>query len=262
MTQAALLVDELKRWLRHESITYAVLAERVGLSESSVKRMFAKRTFSLRRLEQFCHAAGIEISDLVDMLNSRREYVTELTLEQEHALVAEPKLLLLTYLLINGWTLGAITATFEVEPDELDRLLVRLHRAKIIELLPLQRVRLQTARNFAWRHDGPVQKLLARQVKVELLDAPFTGPGEAFRFVGGTLSAASLEQLRGSIDRIAREFDELARRDAALPLSERHACGAVFAVRPWEFSMFAQLRRHHGGPSRSPPATKNQRPSP
>jgi hypothetical protein len=44
-------------------------------------------------------------------------------------------------------------------------------------------------------------------------------------------------------DRVAREFDELVRRDAVLPLGERHSCSAVFAVRPWEFSMFAALRR-------------------
>lgn len=243
MAQATLLVDELKRWLRRQGITYAALATRVGLSESSVKRMFAKRTFSLRRLEQLCNAAGIEISDLVDMLNARREYLTELTVEQERALVAEPKLLLLTYLLINGWPLAAITEQFAIEQLELDRLLVRLHRAKIIELLPLNRVRLLTARNFAWRPDGPVQKLLARQVKLEFLDSPFVGSGEAFRFVGGMLSEAGLEQMRQSIDRLAREFDELARRDASLPLSERHGCGAVLAVRPWEFSMFASLRR-------------------
>lgn len=244
MAQATALIDELKRFLKAQSITYASLASRIGLSESTIKRMFARRSFSLRRLEQICQAVGIEISDLVEMLNARREYLTELTVEQEQALVAEPKLLLLTYLLINGWPLSAITDEFAIEPAELDRLLVRLHRAKIIELLPLQRVRLLTARNFAWRPNGPVQKLLARQVKLEFLDSPFTGPGEQFRFVGGMLSDASLRQMQQSIERVAREFDDLARRDAALPLSERRGCGAVFAIRPWEYSLFAGLRRN------------------
>jgi hypothetical protein len=40
---------------------------------------------------------------------------------------------------------------------------------------------------------------------------------------------------------LAREFDELVRRDAALP--DRRSCSAVLALRPWEFSMFAALRR-------------------
>lgn len=243
MAQQAALIAELKRFLKAQGVTYAELARRVRLSESSVKRMFARQSFTLRRLEQIVNAVGIELSDLVEMLNERRQYLTELTLEQEEALLAEPKLLLLTYLLINGWPLSAITARYAIEEPELERLLIRLHRAKLIELQPLHRVKLLTARNFAWRPDGPVQKFLARQIKTEFFESRFTGPGEHFRFVGGMLSPGSLAQLEQSIDRLAREFDDLARRDAALPLGERRGCGAVLAIRPWELSLFASLRR-------------------
>lgn len=243
MAQVGLLIHELKRYLKAQGVTYRVLARRVGLSESSIKRMLAKQSLSLQRLEQVCNAVGIEISDLVDMLNERREYLTELTPQQEQALLADPKLLLMTYLLINGWPLAAIVENFDIDEREANRLLIRLHKAKLIELLPLNRVRLLTARNFAWRRDGPVQKFVMRQVQSEFLDAAFSGSGERFRFVGGMLSQASLAQMQQAIDRIAREFDELARRDSALPLAERYGCGAVFAIRPWEFSVFAALRR-------------------
>jgi hypothetical protein len=86
-----------------------------------------------------------------------------------------------------------------------------------------------------------VQKFFTREVQREFLDSPFAGPGEHLRFVAGLLTRASLAQLQQSIDRLAREFDELVRRDEALP--ERRSCSAVFALRPWEFSMFAALRR-------------------
>jgi transcriptional regulator with XRE-family HTH domain len=244
MAQISLLVTELKRFLKAQGVTYAALGQRLGLSESTVKRLFATQSFSLKRLEQVCNSVGLEIADLVELMNERREYLTELTPEQEEALLADPKMLLMTYLLINGWAVAEIVASFEIDEREAERLLIRLHRAKIIELLPFNRVKLLTARNFTWRKDGPVQRFFAQQVQREFLDAPFGGPGEQFRFVGGRLSPSALAQMQQSIDRIAREFDELARRDAALPLAERHSCGAVFAVRPWEFSMFAALRRH------------------
>ena len=243
MAQVGLLIGELKRYLKSQGVTYAVLAGRVGLSESSIKRMLAKQALSVQRLEQICNAVGIEISDLVEMLDERREYLTELTPQQEEALLADPKLLLMTYLLINGWSLPSIIEQFDIDEDEAERLLIRLHKARIIELLPLKRVRLLTARNFTWRRDGPVQKFVTRQVQGEFLESSFSGGGERFRFVGGMLSAAGLAQMQLAIDRIAREFDELARRDAAVPLTERHGCGAVFAIRPWEFSVFAALRR-------------------
>jgi len=246
MAQMTLLVQELKRFLRGQGITYADIARRLGLSESSIKRMFSKQTFTLKRFEQICDSVGIEISDLIDFMNDRREYLTVLTPEQEQALLANPKLLLMTYLLINGWKLDEITTHFLIEEDEAERLLIHLHRAKIVELLPFNRVKLLTARNFTWRKDGPVQKFFANQVQREFLDSSFDGKDEQLRFVGGTLSPASLTQMQQSIGRIAREFDELSRRDSTLPLGERNGCSAVFAIRPWEFSVFADLRRPGG----------------
>ena len=53
----------------------------------------------------------------------------------------------------------------------------------------------------------------------------------------------SLLQLQQSLDRVAEEFSELSRRDATLPLNERRGCSAVLAIRPWEFSVFQQLKR-------------------
>jgi AraC-like DNA-binding protein len=243
MAQVGLLVMELKRHLKAQGITYASLSRELGLSESSVKRQFARQSFSLRRLEQILNLVGLEIADLVAMMNERREFLTQLTPEQEDALLADPKLLLMMYLLINGWSLTSITSTFTIDDAEAERLLIRLHRARIIELLPFNRVKLLTARNFTWRKDGPVQRFFVREVQREFLDSSFAGPGEQLRFVAGLLSRASLASLTQSIDRLAREFDEAVRRDAALPHAERSSCSAVFALRPWEFSMFKALRR-------------------
>lgn len=243
MPQLASLVDELKRYLRKQSITYLQIAQHLGMSESNVKRMFSRQSFSAKRLEAICNLAGLEIADLVDLMNQRREYLTELTPEQEEALLRSPQLLLLTYLLLNGWQLGEVTEHFTIDPPELDRLLIQLHRAKIIELLPFNRFKLLTARNFAWRKDGPIQRLFSKLVQQEFLDSHFDGPDEQFRFVAGLLSPGSLAQMKHSIDRLAREFDELNKRDSALPIAERHGCSAVLAMRPWEFSVFTRLRR-------------------
>jgi transcriptional regulator with XRE-family HTH domain len=243
MAQVGQLVSELKRHLKARGITYAQLAKRLRLSESSVKRLFARETFSLKRFEQICNAIGLEIADLVDLMNERREYLTELSDEQEAALLSDAKLLLLTYLLINGWTTHEIVAAYELDDRELERLLIRLHRAKIIELQPLNRVKLLTARNFRWRPDGALHRFFKQQVQREFLDSAFANRGERFALVGGLLSQTSLAQLQHSIDRVAREFDELARRDAALPFAERSSSVAVLALRPWEFSMFVGLRR-------------------
>lgn len=192
MAQSALLHHELKRALRESRVTYKRVAEHLDLSEASVKRLFSTEGLSLRRLEQVCRLIGLEISDLVERLDARREYLTAMTPEQEEALVAAPKLLLMTYMVINGFTVDEICTSFRVSPSEAQRLLVRMDRLKIIQLLPGNRVRRLTARNFSWRKDGPVQRFFARQIQSEFFDADFGGDGEELEFVAGSLSRASL----------------------------------------------------------------------
>ena len=46
MAQIGLLVTELKRYLKAQGVTYASLAKQLDLSESSVKRQFARQSFS------------------------------------------------------------------------------------------------------------------------------------------------------------------------------------------------------------------------
>lgn len=243
MSQIAALTDELKRYLRGQGITYRDVAQQLGVSESSIKRLFSRRGFTLRRFEEICHVAGLEIADLVDLANAHRPAVSELTHEQEALLVSDRKLLLMAYFLITGWSVAEIRAGFEIDDRESRRLLYRLHHARIIELQPLDRVKLLTSRNFRWRPGGPIQRLFRAQVQREFFDSSFSEPGARLRFVGGTLSSASMAQIQQALDRVAEEFSELGRRDAGLPRKDRQGCSAVLAIRPWEFSVFEQLRR-------------------
>jgi transcriptional regulator with XRE-family HTH domain len=245
MSQIELLVTELKRNLRAQGLTYRDVAGRLQVSESSVKRVFSRRSFSLARFEQICNVAGLNISDLVELMDSKRVAISELTVDQERTLVSDPKLLLMAYLLITGWSVEQICANFKIAESESEGLLIHLHRARIIELLPLNRVRLLTSRNFKWRKNGPIQRLFREQVQREFFDSTFSEDGARLRFVGGPLSSAGLAQMQKTLDRVTDEFNELSRKDAALPLAERHGCSAVFAIRPWEFSMFEKLRRTH-----------------
>ena len=94
MAQAESLVNALKNLLKARGITYAQLAKGLGLSEASVKRIFAERSFTLERLDQVCTLLGIQISDLARMVVAEQPVPSRLTEEQEKKLVADPKLLL------------------------------------------------------------------------------------------------------------------------------------------------------------------------
>ena len=57
------LLDTLKRLLRERGLTYRQLGERIGLSESGVKKLFTGDDLSLRRLLSICAELGVTPED-------------------------------------------------------------------------------------------------------------------------------------------------------------------------------------------------------
>jgi hypothetical protein len=113
----------------------------------------------------------------------------------------------------------------------------------VIELLPGNRVKLRISRDFHWRPNGPIQRFFETRVQSEFLNARFDGPGELRLFQSGMLSRRSHEEMLQRMERLVSEFNRLHREDEALPLDQRFGVSLVLATRPWEVSVFDQLRR-------------------
>jgi transcriptional regulator with XRE-family HTH domain len=241
--QRTQLLNTLKRALRAQGITYLHVAKHLNLSLASVKRLFHRGDLTLSRLEQICDLAGVQLSELVENMSAAEPLVSELTPEQERELIANPKLLLMCYLLINRWEVAEITTHFQVEAAESRQLLRRLRDLKLIEILPFDRIKVLTARNFKWRANGPVQRYFLEQVQRDFFGARFDASTEVLYLLAGLLSQASRERTLRGMQRLAAEVDEMSKRDARLPRDEREPFGAVIALRPWEFSAFSALRR-------------------
>src|SRR5690348_4562762 len=105
MQQTDLLVQALKQLLKSQNITYRDTAKALGLSEASIKRMFAENQFTLKRIDDICGIVGIEISDLLQKMQHMSKRITQLSLEQEKKIVSDRKLCLITICVINHWTL-------------------------------------------------------------------------------------------------------------------------------------------------------------
>jgi transcriptional regulator with XRE-family HTH domain len=241
MSDSRSLLRNLKARLKADGMTYRELARRLGLSEPTVKRDLSRGGFSLIRLDRICEAVGITLEELVRPKPTAA--LTELSAEQERALVGRPKLLMVTYLAANDWKFGEIVATFQISESELIDILLRLEKLGIAEFRPPNRLRKLTARNFSWRKDGPVHEYFRNRVVPEFFGGRFDQRGDELRFIGGLLSQDSLVRFKAGVDRLAAEFEELAHNDAKLPLAQRDSCSAIFGVRSWEFSEFAKLRR-------------------
>jgi len=233
VAQRVLLVIELKRVLKERGITYSRIAKRLGLSLPSVKRLFSNQDFSLARIDEICDLAGIELTDLTDRLRQGDAPVTQLTEAQEEELMSDPKLFLMTYLMMNRWRLEDIVKAYELSEREVRRLLIRLDRLRIIELQPGDRVRLLVTRNFAWRPDGPVQRFLNETLLREFFDSKFDDPRAELRFFASALTPGSLAQIRRGMLNVMRDALDLAEQDSSLPLQQREGAALVLALRPW-----------------------------
>jgi len=243
MPQAALLIEVIKKGLRERGLTYARVAKGLGLSESSVKRVFSQENLSLNRLEQLCALMDLEIADLLELTRAAEGRVTELTEDQERTLVGDPKLMLVAILAISHWTAASMLENYRFSEAELVALLARLDKLGIIDLLPGNRIKVRLARNFTWRKAGPMQRFFEERVQGQFFNSSFVDPGELRITVHGSVSAKSNEMLRQRMRKLAEEFDSFVEEDRQLDHKSREGTTLVMAIRPWELALFTELRR-------------------
>jgi DNA-binding Xre family transcriptional regulator len=243
MTQTRLIVDTLKQELRKQGINYRQVAQTLDLSEASVKRLFAEYSFTLARLGQICELLHLEVSDLIHQMERNVDLTHQLTLEQETELVADIKLLLMAHFLMNKLQFTEIIEIYDISETEGIRLLAKLDRMKIIELLPGNRVRLMISKNFTLLPGGPIQRFYEKVVQSEFFHSSFGADGEFRIYVSGMFSRDANAEIIRKIKRLAEDAHELREDSESLSLNERFGCSLIMAIRPWEVNVFDQLRR-------------------
>jgi hypothetical protein len=88
-----------------------------------------------------------------------------------------------------------------------------------------------------------VQKFFAERALSQFLATRFDQPGGQMRFVGGTMSRASIAKMHQLMESLATQLDELVAADLKLPVAERYGVSLFIGLRPWELTEFTQLRR-------------------
>jgi transcriptional regulator with XRE-family HTH domain len=243
MAQSSALVQALKRVLKARAITYAQVAKAIGVSEATVKRMFSQESFTLKRFDEICEVSGVELIDLARSADSKRQHVSQLTLEQEKEIVGNAKLLLVAVCALNHLTFEQILGAYTFTEAELIHLLTRLDKLKFIELAPGNRIRLLVARTFAWLPDGPIQQYFKSQAQHEYFRSRFDGEDELLLLASGQLSKASIAAMIAKLKRAVGEFSELHQEDMALPLERRRGTSMLVAIRPWSLDAFRAMER-------------------
>jgi lambda repressor-like predicted transcriptional regulator len=237
------LVTALKAELRRAGITYAQLAAELGLAESSIKRVFAKGDMPLSRIDEVLAVLKMDFADLARQVALASPLRRELTLEQERAVVADPRLLLAAICVLSQWTLEQIVQTYSLTKAQALVGLLALDRLGFIELRPNNRYRLKIDKTFRWRPHGPVMQYFRSHAVEDYFSGGFDGEGELLMLVHGQISPAQAALFNERLQRLAQDFAHQHLADQKLPATEREAYTMVFGMRSWLFAPFRALLR-------------------
>ncbi|WP_199611092.1 helix-turn-helix domain-containing protein [Flocculibacter collagenilyticus] len=243
MSQIKQITATLKHLLKQQHLTYKDVAEHLELSEANIKRVFANEQFSLQRLEQICELLNLSLCDLFSLCEQQQPLLSQLTPEQEKELIDNKKLFLVAVSVRDGWQFNDIITQYEIEEHECIRLLARLDKLKMIQLLPNNQYKLLIAQDFRWIPGGVLERFINQQVIGKFLSGDFNQP-DSFRFyLRGNYSDATIALVRRRLEQLTKEVAQLNQQDSQLPLNKRRSVGLLMAMRPWQLGLFNDLKR-------------------
>jgi len=237
------LVTALKAELKASGVTYADLARELGMSESSIKRVFAKGDMQLSRIDEVLRVLRMDFAELARRVADGQPLSRELTLAQEEAVVADRGLLLLALCCLSHWTFEQIVATYSMTEAQCVAGLVELDKLGIIELRPLNRYRLKVSKGFRWQPDGPVMRYFRENVLDDYYAGGFDREGELLMLVHGEISPSQASTFVDRLQRLGQDFSHQHLADQKLKAAQRCAYTLVVGMRSWEFAAFRDLKR-------------------
>ena len=244
MASTLTLIELIKSELKAAGLSYADLARELELSESSVKRMFARGgEMPLSRLDEICRVLHCDFAELSAKLVALVPERHELTLEQERAVVADPKLLLAAICCMSQWSLEQVTAQYRFSEAEATKAFAQLDRLGVIELRPGNRYKLLLSKTFRWRPQGPVMQFFREEVVQDYFSGGFDGDGELLMLVNGRLSPLMARELVERLQRVAADFARQHVLNQKLTDSEKGAYTLVLGMRSWLFERFREMLR-------------------
>lgn len=237
------LITTIKRLLKSQGLTYSDLAEKLKLSEPTVKRLFASGRLTVERLEQISHLLGYTLAELSREAVSGQARLDTLTAQQERELVSDTKLLVVAVCALNHWAMAEITEIYRITEQECLKCLLHLDKLRIIELLPGNRIRLNVSRDFDWLPGGPIRQYFQARGLNDFLKSSFAKEDEAMAFVYGMFTDQAMAQIKDELRRLRQKFSALHEDSLAAPLNKRQGLCLLFAMRNWLPDDFAELRR-------------------
>jgi len=221
------IAGSLRQVLRNKRITYAQVAEELGVSEQTIKRVFTGDDAPLSRLLEICRIAGVAFADVARLATEAPAASFELSEEQETFLAENPGHQVFLYRLRDGRTPAQIRAEFALSARGLARYLKDLEQLGVLDRLPGDRIALKVQGVHMFRRGGPLWRKhgaeAVRDMFAFLADAPEPATGRATLWSQSQnrLSQESVAALCAELEEISVRYRRTAQREKAVLPPER-----------------------------------------
>jgi DNA-binding Xre family transcriptional regulator len=242
-----LILMALKKAYRAAGVQHKDIAETLGVSQMTVKRMLSGKGLKLGTLIQLCAIIDMTVYELLDA--TERAAATEmpsLTRDQLTALSVDFMLGTVFFLIGRGWTVERIADELKLNNSEITFALMKLDRLKVITLFPANRIRvLHRSRHISgetmMESDVFVPKLASLFTPLTPL---LTNPTTVWNSGLARLSESSRQHVAQLLREVAEEIFAIGENDLNLPANEVRWYATLFVARQFEMSEFM---REEGG---------------
>lgn len=228
----------IKKLLKKHGYTYADLGKLLKLSEPAVKRLMAKGTFTIGRIETIAQSFGLSFFEFMEMAGKMESKPYQFNPKQEQVLVKNPLALYALLLLGSGFSLQEVQARIKLNQKELmDKVLFVLDKIDLITLEPSNRVRLKCRAPFRWIRGGILQGLIYEDF-VNLVSRSLTttpDPEGLQRTFEMYLSPRLLKRMKLDLEAIVDRYQHLSRIEKELsPANETHPVIGMAFLKPYD----------------------------
>jgi hypothetical protein len=235
------LVATLKAKLRGQGVVYAELADRVGLSEASIKRIMASGQMTLKQLDRMCAAAKtsvIELAQEAAASSSSEPVQDQLTEDQEILLASDDRIFRFYYALALRMDLVQASKHVGFTDRERTKALVALDKCGLIVLHEFERVTLNVPNSAQWRSNGELMKKYGASLREAFFQSTFSGDHEFLGFRSVRILPETAEDIRGRLARIHHELRTAHKRE--FMSSDAESYSTLLAIRSWDNPLITQ----------------------
>lgn len=185
LSQYRHVMGKLKAVLKARRITYAQLADRVGLSESGLKKTLNAPDGSFERVTVICRELGVSVADILEQ-KALEIYPVSFTPPQQELFLKNPIAFEVFWKLVyERRPLEQVVAGRKLDPRETTRILRALDTLDLIQWKPGGKVRVPAVVPVSWVGDGPFLRKIFREWShrfIDMMVGPEPHPHRFFLF--------------------------------------------------------------------------------